>query len=332
MSMHRGFWDKLPRPFFILAPMYDVTDVAFRHVVTQCGRPDVYFTEFVSTDGLTNETGRERLQHHLFLEEADRPIVAQIFGAKPEKFYETAKLVRELGFDGVDINMGCPDKNIIKGGSCAALFKTPDLAREIIEATWHGATETRPGHAPIPVSVKIRIGDTKVDWQPWIATLLKAKPAALSIHLRTRKEMSKVPAHWELMPDIVQFIHDQTTQDERPLIVGNGDVETLSEAREKIINTRCDGVMIGRGIFQNPWLFGPDADVTHSIQEKANLLLLHVQTYEQYFTGVKSFDPLKRFYKIYINGFDGAAELREKLYGAEDAASVAAILKTEGLV
>ena len=244
--MNRGFWDKLPKPFFILAPMYDVTDVAFRHVVSKCAAPDVYFTEFVSTDGLMSPAGRERLIYHLKKENDPTPLVAQVFGAKPEKFYETAKFVRELGFDGMDINMGCPKPAEMKGGACAALFKNPQLAKEIVEAAWKGASEPMDDHPPIPVSIKIRIGDTKIDWENWIATLLEAQPANISIHLRTRKEMSKVPAHWELMPEIVKFIHEHTSPETRPSIVGNGDVLTRTEGNEKAKNTGCDGVMVGQ--------------------------------------------------------------------------------------
>lgn len=329
--MIRGFWNTLPRPFFILAPMYDVTDVAFRHVVSKAGAPDVYFTEFVSTDGLMNSAGRERLVYHLKREADPTPLVAQVFGAKPEKFYETAKFVRELGFNGIDINMGCPKPAEMKGGACAGLFKNPQLAKEIVEATWKGASESIGGNAPIPVSVKIRIGDTKIDWQQWIATLLEAKPANISIHLRTRKEMSKVPAHWELMPHIVKFIHEQTTPETRPTIVGNGDVLTRAEGIEKAETTGCNGVMIGRGIFQNPWVFAKDMK-EHSVEERAQLLLLHAEQYEKHFTGIKPFEPLKRFYKIYMSGFESAAEIREELYTAKTSDEVKSILSKHGLV
>ncbi len=322
--MNYGFWAKLPKPFFVLAPMYDVTDVAFRHVVSSAGAPDVYFTEFVSTDGLMSH-GKEKLMHHLQREDSPTPVVAQLFGANPEKYTGTAQLVAELGFQGVDINMGCPDKNIIKGGSCAALFRTPELARDIVLAAKAGAGN-------LPVSVKIRIGDTKIDWEHWIATLLEAQPAAISIHLRTRKEMSKVPAHWELMPEIVQFIHSHTTAETRPLIVGNGDVLTTQEGRTKVETTGCDGVMIGRGIFQNPWVFAKDADTPRSIKEKATLLLLHAQKYEQYFQGVKLLEPLKRFYKIYINGFEGAAEIREELYKTQSVAEISHVLESRNIL
>ncbi len=317
--MTKGFWNNLPQPFFALAPMYDVTDAAFRKIIAKYGKPDVFYTEFTSTDGLTS-VAQKKLMHHLLFSEEEHPIVAQVFGTKPENFFKTAQLVQELGFDGIDINMGCPDKNIIKGGSCAALFRTPELAKEIIQACQEGAPN-------IATSIKIRIGDTIVDWHEWISTLLEAQPAAVAVHLRTRKEMSKVPAHWELMPEIVKFITEQTTPETKPLIIGNGDVATLDEAREKAETSGCDGVMIGRGIFGNPWLFNKD-NHSPSDKEKIQALLEHVLMYDEIFiqTSTKPFDVMKRHFKAYINGFDGAAELRADLYETKDTQQVQAVL------
>jgi tRNA-dihydrouridine synthase len=207
----------------------------------------------------------------------------------------------------------------MKGGSCAALFKTPKLAQEILLAMKEAA-------GPMPVSVKIRIGDTVVAWEDWILALLGAQPAAISVHLRTRKEMSKVPAHWELMPTIVQFISEHTTPGTRPLVVGNGDVLSAREGAEKALATGCDGVMIGRGIFHNPWLFAPDADRERSLSEKLALLLEHARLYEKEFSGIRLFEPLKRFFKIYISGFAGAQELREQLYTAKNVAQLEQII------
>lgn len=316
--MNKGFWTKLPKPFFALAPMYDVTDAAFRKIIAKYGKPHVFYTEFTSCDGLMS-VGREKLLHHLKFSEIEHPIVAQVFGAKPEKFRDTAKLVKELGFDGIDINMGCPDKNIVKGGSCAALYKTPELAKEIILATKEGAGD-------MPVSVKIRIGDTKIDWENWIAKLLEAQPAAIAVHLRTRKEMSKVPAHWEEMNKIVEFINKNTTPETRPLIIGNGDVMTLDEAKTKVKESGCDGIMLGRGIFGNPWLFNEDK-VNVSKEEKLEALLEHVQVYDEIFTDKKPFDVMKRHFKAYIHGFDGAAELRTELYECKTAEEVVKVIK-----
>jgi tRNA-dihydrouridine synthase len=304
--------------------MYDVTDAAFRRIIAKYGKPDVFYTEFTSTDGLSNEVGRKKLLHHLKFDNSEHPIVAQVFGTKPDKYRETAQLVRELGFDGFDINMGCPDKNIIKGGSCAGLFHTPELAKEIILASKEGAG----GNAPnaIPVSIKIRIGDTKVDWQNWIGKLLEAEPAAIAIHLRTRKEMSKVPAHWELMPEIVKFIHDHTTPDTRPIILGNGDIMTIPQANTKITETGCDGVMLGRAIFGNPWLFDRHRTTPPSREERLSVLIEHAQLYEKMFADIKLWDIMKRHFKAYVTGFDGAAELRAQLYETKNAAEVTDLL------
>lgn len=295
--------------------MYDVTDAAFRAIIAKYGKPDIFWTEFVSAEGL-NSAGRERLMPHLWYSDRERPIVAQIFGSHPEAFESTARLLADLKFDGIDINLGCPDKNIMKQGSCAALFKNPKLAQQIINAAKKGAPN-------LPVSVKIRIGDTKVDWHDWINTLLEAQPAAITIHLRTRKEMSKVPAHWELMPDIVSFINDNAPEGERPIILGNGDVMTLQEAREKVEQTGCDGVMLGRGIFGNPWLFdrSANADSQTSLMDKKQklaVLLEHTRLFEQTFAGAKNFEIMKKHYKAYVSGFDGAKELRAELMAAKN--------------
>ncbi len=316
--MNRGFWDNLPRPFFALAPLYDVSDAAFRYVIAKHGKPDVFYTEFTSTDGLQSQ-GREKLMHHLKFSKIEHPIVAQVFGTNPEKFQQTAELVKSLGFDGIDINMGCPDKNIIKTGSCAALFRNPELMKEIVAATKKGA-------GSMPVSVKIRIGDGKVDWQGWIAEILKVQPAAIAIHLRTRKEMSAVPAHWELMPEIVKFVRENTAAETRPVVIGNGDVKNITEARERSEETGCDGIMLGRAIFGNPWLFDKSRTQQPSKQEKITALLEHVELYNKYFNGVKPFDIMKRHFKAYINGFDGAGELRAQLYDCRTAAEVQSVL------
>lgn len=302
-----------------LAPLYDVTDAAFRFIIAKHGKPDVFYTEFTSSDGLMS-AGQSKLLHHLKFSDIEHPIVAQIFGTNPDKFRDTAKLVKELGFDGFDINMGCPDKNIIKTGSCAGLFHNPDLAKEIILASKEGAGE-------MPVSVKIRIGDTKIDWENWISKLLEAEPAAISIHLRTRKEMSKVPAHWDEMTKIVKFIDEHSTPETRPVILGNGDVMSLIEANQKVIETGCDGVMMGRAIFGNPWLFNPEKTEV-SEQEKLTVLQEHVELYDQMFNGVKPFDIMKRHFKAYVHGFDGAAELRAELYECKNADEVRAVIKS----
>ncbi len=327
--MIRGFWKDLPNPCFVLAPMHDVTDAAFRNVIAKYGKPDVFYTEFASTEGLTSEQGRPKLMHYLKFSEVERPIVAQVFGAKSEKFRETAHLVASLGFDGFDINMGCPEKNAVRGGSCAGLFHTPQLAQEIILASKQGAREYAEanGTEEMPVSIKIRIGDIKVDWRDWISLLLKAEPAAIAIHLRTRKEMSKVPAHWEELPEIVKFINANTTPETRPLVLGNGDIMNIEEAQKMVDQTGCDGVMLGRAIFGNPWLFAKDRIAPPTLEERLAVLLEHTKLYEQYFAGTKPFDIMKRHFKAYIAGFEGAADVRAKLYETKNSHEVETVVR-----
>lgn len=327
--MTHGFWKNLPKPFFALAPMHDVTDAAFRQIIAKYGKPDVFYTEFASTDGLSNDIGRPKLMHYLNFSKEEHPIIAQVFGAKSEKFYETTKLVASLGFDGIDINMGCPEKNAVRGGSCAGLFHTPEIAKDLILASKQAASDYAKENntEEIPVSIKVRIGDTKPDWQNWISKLLEAQPAAIAIHLRTRKEMSKVPAHWELMPEIVKFTHDNTTEDTRPLIMGNGDIKDIPEAKQKVLETNADGIMLGRAIFGNPWLFAGRDDNPPSIQERMKVLIEHVKLYEEKFSGIKHWDIMKRHFKAYVTEFEGAADLRAKLYETKNSQEVEVVLK-----
>jgi nifR3 family TIM-barrel protein len=324
--MDYGFWKKLPKPIMALAPMYDVTDAAFRAIIAKYGKPDVFWTEFASAEGLNHSEGRQRLLHHLKFAENEKPIVAQIFGSHPEAFAPTAELLREMNFDGIDINMGCPDRSMVAQGSCAALIRTPKLAQEIIR-------ETKKGAALLPVSVKIRIGDSKIEWKEWIGYLLETEPAAITIHLRTRKEMSKAPAHWELMPEIVEYIHSQTSEDNRPIILGNGDIPSLDDGRTKAAATGCDGVMIGRGIFGNPWLFNPEygpegtGKKQPTQQQRLAVLLEHAELFEKYYAGFRSFEIMKKHFKAYVHSFDGAAELRAELMQARNFADVKNILE-----
>jgi nifR3 family TIM-barrel protein len=324
--MDYGFWKKLPEPIMTLAPMYDVTDAAFRVIIAKYGKPDVFWTEFVSAEGLNHPEGRQRLLHHLKFGENEKPIVAQIFGSHSEAFAPAAELLREMNFDGIDINMGCPDRSMVAQGSCAALIRTPKLAQEIIR-------ETKKGAGDLPVSVKIRIGDSKIEWKDWIGYLLEAEPAAITIHLRTRKEMSKVPAHWELMPEIVKYIHSQTAETNRPIILGNGDIPSLDDGRAKVAATDCDGVMIGRGIFGNPWLFNPEYGPVGSgkkqptQEQRLAVLLEHAELFEKYYSGFRSFEIMKKHFKAYIHSFDGAAELRAELMQARNFAGVKNILE-----
>ncbi len=296
-----NFWKKLEKPFFVLAPMADVTDAAFRRVIAKYGKPDVMWTEFVSCDGLCHPEGREALRIDLSYTEAERPIVAQVFTAHPEKMREAAKYILELGFDGIDINMGCPDKNVMKQGAGASLMKSPEVARELVLAAKEGV------EGKIPVSVKTRIGFNADELETWIPTLIEAKPVAITIHARTKKELSLVPANWDRVKKAVEIARGSGV-----LILGNGDVKNLEEARARVVETGCDGVMIGRGIFGNPWLFD-EKKKEISVEEKLRVMVEHTKLYEELFAGKKSFELMKKHYKAYAHGFPEAKELRVKL-------------------
>jgi len=296
--------------------MANVTDAAFRRLIAKYGKPDVTWTEFVSVDGLCSEQGRERLIHDFWYTEAERPIVAQIFGSKPDNFYEIAKLIKKLGFDGIDINMGCPDRSVEKQGAGAALIKNFDLAKEIITATKKGAQD-------LPVSVKTRIGYNSNIIEKWIPNLVEAEPAAITIHGRTRKEMSLVPAHWDIISQAVTLIKHVNP---KITVLGNGDVENLSQAKAKVDEYKVDGVMIGRGIFGNPWLFS-NRTTPISLNEKLAVMIEHTLLYEQLFKDRKSFDVMKKHYKAYVTGFEGASQLRAKLFETKNGREVIDIVK-----
>lgn len=303
-----GFWEKLKTPFFVLAPMADVTDAAFRRLIAKYGKPDVTWTEFVSADGLCSP-GRKILLNDLIYTEAERPIVAQLFTAHPEKMKEAAALAARLSFDGIDINMGCPDRSIEKQGAGAALIKTPEVAKQVIRAAKDGAPN-------LPVSVKTRIGYNKDEIETWIPALLAEDIAALTIHARTRKEMSKVPARWDSVAQVVQI---RNALGKKTLIIGNGDAQNISDAREKAGKSGADGVMLGRAIFGNPWLF---SEKVPSVEEKLKVMVEHTKLFEEVLGGIKNFSIMKKHYKAYVDGFPGAKELRIKLMGSKDAAEV----------
>lgn len=294
--------------------MANVTDAAFRRMIAKYGKPDVTWTEFVACDGLMSP-GRDKLLVDFMYTEAERPIVAQIFGSNPENFYKTAQLVQELGFDGIDINMGCPAKNVEHQNAGARLIRSPKLAQEIIK-------ETKRGAGDLPVSVKTRIGYNKNTLSEWLPYLLETEPAAITIHARTRKEMSLVPAHWEVIKDAVELRDKHDSSKNKTLILGNGDVKNLSEAKIRVKETGADGVMIGRGIFGNPWVFNKKVkEGSISIQEKLKVMIEHTHLFEQVLGEHKNFDIMKKHYKAYVNGFDGAKELRIKLMEGSDSAA-----------
>ncbi|MFA6393021.1 MAG: tRNA-dihydrouridine synthase [Candidatus Paceibacterota bacterium] len=316
----KKFWEKLPKPFFCLAPMADVTDVAFRCMFAKYGKPDVSWTEFVSADGLVSE-GRKILKYDLLYTEKERPIVVQLFSSHPAKMREAAKYVAELGFDGIDINMGCPDKSIEKQGAGAAMMKDQKLAGEIIQAVKDGIKDS--GKKNISISVKTRIGYNKNQINEWIPFLLSQDIDALTIHARTRKEMSNVPARFEHVKKAVEIRNKIGV---KTRIIGNGDVRDLNHGYELAKETGCDGIMIGRAVFGNPWIFSrrPLRSNDHlplageEIRKKLKAMLEHTKLYEKLLGKVKNFANMKKHFKAYVNGFDGAKELRIKLMEAEN--------------
>ena len=327
--MTKGFWKKLKNkngqasrlggPILALAPMADVTDAAFRRIIAKYGKPDVMFTEFVSCDGLCSK-GKKNLLSILKYTEKERPIVAQVFGAKPENFYESAKIIKKLGFDGIDINMGCPDKKVLKQGAGASLINNQKLAQEIIRQTKRGAGK-------IPVSVKTRIGYDKYDkkeFKNWLLALLKEKPAVITIHCRTKKEMSLVPAHWGIIAEAVKIRNKFDPSPNHTLIFGNGDVQSVADAEEKARASDVDGVMIGRAIFGKPWLFAKNI-YSISLKEKLSVLLEHTKLFEKINKG-KNFDVMKKHFKSYVSDFPRAKKLRIKLMNCKNAKEVEKII------
>lgn len=310
LGPNAGFWATFDRPIFCLAPMADVTDAAFRHVIAKRGKPDVFFTEFVSCDGLCSR-GLPNLMKYLYFDPSERPIVAQIFGDKPDTHFKAAQMCKEMGFDGVDINMGCPVKTVTKTGCGAAMINTPDLAKEIIQATIEGA-------APLPVSVKTRIGWNEIVLEEWLGHLLEAEPVVITLHLRTRKEMSKVDAHWDQMPRAVEMAKDKPT-----LILGNGDIRSLDHADELIAQTGIDGAMLGRAIYANPWLFNRQVDPgSIRLEDRFEVMLEHAHMYEAVFQGEKNFALMRKHLLCHAAGFYGCKDLRQRLESIECAADV----------
>lgn len=353
--MAQNFWQKLKKPIIVVAPMADVTDAAFRRMIAKysgheradgtIGGPDVMWTEFVSADGLmrATEEGKRKLMADLKYTEEERPIVAQLFSSNPEYMEAAARLCAELGFDGVDINMGCPDRSIEKQGCGAAMIKTPEVAREIIRAAKRGAGE-------LPVSVKTRLGYNQDQLEEWLPALLAEQPAVITIHVRTRKEMSKVPARWERLTRAVEIRNELKSE---TLIFGNGDVLSLSDARAKAELSHADGIMVGRALFGNPWFFHPSIRLplrltalpTHGVDretiiaddtedtsvkyvmlaEKLSVLKEHTALYEELLPH-KNFATMKKHFKAYCTGFPGAKELRVQLMETNNATEVKGIV------
>lgn len=332
MSQKPDIWESLPKPFLILAPMEAVTDIVFRKVVAKAAAPDIFFSEFTNATGWA-AAGDKAIGGRLIRSDDEGPLIAQLWGSKPEAMALLSAHCKTLGFYGIDINMGCPDSSAVKSGGGAGMIRTPELAAEMIAAAKSSG---------LPVSVKTRLGYSRTDeWPEWLEHILKQDVKNLTIHLRTKKEMSKVPAHFELIPAIKE-LRDRVAP--QTLLTINGDIETRAQALGLIEETGVDGAMIGRGVFKDPFCFaettdwrvqyaawkeGKQIEYEHqrSKQTLIDLLKFHLDTYDQYshLTG-RPFDTLKRFFKIYIRDFDGAAELRDRLMHSKNTDEVRALL------
>jgi nifR3 family TIM-barrel protein len=308
----RFSWTAAQKPIVALAPMAGVTDASYRQFIKSIAPETVVFTEFLSTDALA--FGAKKTMAMMdFDAELERPFIVQVFGHDPDHFLKAAQIIEELGADGMDINMGCPDRSVEKGGAGAALIKNPSLASEIIEAAKRGAGET-------PISVKTRIGYNVDEIDTWIPQLLAHRPAALTVHLRTRKEMSEVPAHWEHMPRIAA-LRAELAPDTR--LIGNGDVQNIADARAKVGAAGCDGAMLGRAIFGNPWLF---SEYTPTPHERIAALTEHIQLFDELLGGTVNFATMKKHFKAYIHGWDHAKDVRVALMETTSASEALVVL------
>ncbi len=312
-----------------LAPMEDVTDTSFRELVARISYPEclhLLFTEFTAVDGMNHPKGKERVSERLIVSKSEREVlkekgiklIAQIWGNKPEVFHKiTKEISEEYDFDGIDINMGCPVKNVVKQGSCSALIDQPALAQEIILASKE-ATK-------LPVSVKTRTGIRQHETERWINQLLETKPAAITLHGRIQKQQSDGEANWD---EIAKAVDLRDASGLEIPVLGNGDVLSYAQAVDYTQQYGVDGVMIGRGIFHNPWFFNSTPQ-NPTREEKLEQLVFHTRLFEANWGGVKNFNILKRFYKIYVNGFEGAAHLRTSLMGANSFADVYQLISAQ---
>ena len=325
--MQENFWQTQTKPFYALAPMEDVTDTVFREIIAGISDPsclNLYMTEFVSTDGLCHDIARDRVIHRLIRKDSERELhrkngaklVAQIWGTNPERYQQAIKeVLNEMDFDGIDINMGCPVAKVVKKGSCSGLINTPSLAKEIILA----AKEV----SNVPVSVKTRIGVEEVVTEEWINHLIDAEPAAITLHGRMQIQMSDGLADWN------EIEKARKVRDQRGVnipLIGNGDVKSMVEADKRIADHNLDGVMVGRGIFHNPWLFNRE-QTEHGPKERLALLWKHASNYHDMWEGTKHFLILRRFFKIYAQGFEGASTLRGEIMSTKGLSEVEEILK-----
>jgi len=313
-----NIWQDLKKPIICLAPMDGVTDTVFRQLLQKIGKPDLMFTEFTHVKAIFSHDQTASIRR-LQYQKKEKPLIAQIWGTTPELFESSAHLLVKLGFNGIDINMGCPDKAVTKKGAGAALIDNPQLAKEIILATQKGTNNN------IPVSVKTRLGYHSTQTRDWLGFLLEFNLEALTIHLRTKKELSKAPPHWDELKKVIKL---RKKLKSKTLILGNGDIKSLEDAQKKAEQYQLDGIMIGRGVFHDPYIFNPRQSIKNkTTSQKINLLLKHLSLFEKNSQNQKAFHTLKKFIKIYIKGFDQALVLRTKLMKSKSPNEIKNILK-----
>ena len=311
---------KILPPFLILAPMDDVTDSPFRSIIRDLSPPDLFFTEFTNVDGLQSK-GQDIVKQKLYNYEESNNLIAQIWGLKPENFYITAQQIAKGKFGkflGVDLNMGCPDKSITKNGACSALIKNRDLAKDIIQSTKEGLNNQ------LPLSVKTRLGYNEIDYS-WHEFLLNQEIDMLIIHGRTKSQMSKTSADWNAINEI-RKLRDKISP--TTLIVGNGDVVSYRDALKKAQKYSLDGIMIGRGIFSDPYVFSLDSSWnTLNIDQRLNIFKKHINYFRERWASQKPVYILNKFCKVYINNFDGSKSIREELMSSKSIDELIAKIK-----
>jgi tRNA-dihydrouridine synthase len=345
-----NFWHQIKKPILGLSPMDGVTDAPFRYIVAKYGKPDVMMTEFTNVEGLARNAV-VMLDDFLY-SETERPIVAQIYGSEPESFYKIAIICCELGFDGVDINMGCPAKNVAARGCGAALIQNPPLAKEIIQQVKLGIrdwvegkmiedlglknrmifkvrrmNEARIGlpniveRKPIPVSVKTRIGFDRVVVEDWVKHLLEEEPVAITLHGRTLKQMYTGSADWEAIARAAEVIHQTST-----LVLGNGDIQSLEDAGEKILKSGVDGALIGRSVIGQPGFFNRgDQESKKTSFERFKIMLEHARFFESV-KGADRFSAMRKHFGWYCKGVPQAAELRRQMFQTNSTAELEKIV------
>ena len=360
-----NFWRRIYRPIIGLSPMDGVTDASFRYITAKHGGPDVTFTEFVNIQAAFHAA--HTLIKDLTYGEIERPVVAQIYGRSPEMFYRVSHIVCELGFDGLDVNMGCPAKKVAAAGCGAALIRAPELARSIIRAAARGVKdwcdgqtlndiEVEPelvekirianrlrtgiegplGRRPIPVSVKTRLGYDRIVVEDWISTLLEEHPAAISLHGRTLQQGYKGNADWDAIARAVEVGKNSET-----LILGNGDLQDMAQVHRRVRETQVDGVLLGRSAQGNPWIFRAKHQVKRALAENSELFIASMPiSLEERFRVIlehsghfeqqasgENFVGIRKHLTWYCRGFRGAAEMRSQMVRVKTAGEVHQCLK-----